>query len=1001
MRSVKYILACATFIVAAKMLIAQDKQSLIRSYEDSAKHYEALNQNLRAYNFGKKIFDLMSSMPGTSLEDLGKAESDMGTYAFRMGNISLSETHHRRALKLFQSMATPNYECLYLSGNNMGGIMWFASKIDSAIHYYQIALSALSKMDSTPLNRYYRPAVLNNNLAGIYNLQGKTTKGIAAMKTTIRNLRSYLAINDTSLRRDNAIHFQFEATDNLAGFYKELGDYRQAFDLLMHSYQEKQKNLNPNNPDIHKSEILLGELYYATKEYDNADQFLRKGLAGLETADGDFLYWQADGYGSLSLLYDATDRKDQAERYFEKADSLYNESLQGEFDDIYLEFLRNAALFYAENEKPAIAMAKAMKGYRYIVAAQGANSLPAFYQQLNLGEVNFALGNYRSALDYGRKGVDVVNRIIVSGSSLLDSIKMQLKKPKALLLIAKSEYELLENKNANALNAILGRLQEALNILEKRKSVIQDPNDIRLLMADHSELIEFSKKIIVDLYELSGDAKYVDQLVSLHESGLYNRIRSRLDASDSLRFSHLPLNIQAEERKLKGDLANILGGEGGHDVKMQAYLRAEDQWNRFLEKLRTRYPAYYKMRYGSIFKSLNEIVPDIPSNTSVVRFIFAADRLLALVADKDHRQLIILDSAGLDNDIAALNRNSNDAAKTGDVLFRLYTRLWRPLEKEIRFKKIIIVPDGILFNLNFEILTPQMIERFADFVSNSLLSGFTISYQYSLFLLNAPNTAETLPQSFIAFAPGFSDAVKDQYRRYADTLNEVDHFYLRLLPQPFAIDLAMAANKLFGGDIFMNDNSTVSSFRQHASGHSIIHIGTHALADNLHPEFSRLIFSKDMSNIEFDNYLYLFDIYNCDLSSDLTVLTACESGKAGYKDGEGMISLAHAFNYAGSKSILMGLSRIDEQASARLIDLFYRQLAKGLDKDEAFRQAKLNYLRTANGRMLAPAYWSGLVLMGDTHPVTLEQRNNYGYLVWIGLLAIAGVVFIVARRRMR
>ena len=102
------------------------------------------------------------------------------------------------------------------------------------------------------------------------------------------------------------------------------------------------------------------------------------------------------------------------------------------------------------------------------------------------------------------------------------------------------------------------------------------------------------------------------------------------------------------------------------------------------------------------------------------------------------------------------------------------------------------------------------------------------------------------------------------------------------------------------------------------------------------------------------------DIYNCNLKSNLAVLTACESGKPGYQDGEGMISLAHAFNYAGSQSILMGLWKIDEQASVLLMDLFYKNLLKGLPKDEALRLAKLKYLEHADRRMLAPQYWAEL-----------------------------------------
>src|SRR5690606_21222865 len=111
------------------------------------------------------------------------------------------------------------------------------------------------------------PAVLNNNMAAIYSTQGKMTDAMAAMKVTIRNVQLFLAIQDSTLRKDNAMHLQFEAADNLAGMYKELGDYWKAHNLLMHSYQQKQKFLNAGDPDVHKSEILLGQLYYARKEY--------------------------------------------------------------------------------------------------------------------------------------------------------------------------------------------------------------------------------------------------------------------------------------------------------------------------------------------------------------------------------------------------------------------------------------------------------------------------------------------------------------------------------------------------------------------------------------------------------------------------------------------------------------------------------------------------------------------------------------------------------------
>lgn len=72
------------------------------------------------------------------------------------------------------------------------------------------------------------------------------------------------------------------------------------------------------------------------------------------------------------------------------------------------------------------------------------------------------------------------------------------------------------------------------------------------------------------------------------------------------------------------------------------------------------------------------------------------------------------------------------------------------------------------------------------------------------------------------------------------------------------------------------------------------------------------------------------EIYNCNLSSKLTTFLAGETGKPNFHEREGMFSFAHAFNYAVSKSMLTGLWKEEEQASAILLEAFYDNLTKGL-----------------------------------------------------------------------
>lgn len=113
-----------------------------------------------------------------------------------------------------------------------------------------------------------------------------------------------------------------------------------------------------------------------------------------------------------------------------------------------------------------------------------------------------------------------------------------------------------------------------------------------------------------------------------------------------------------------------------------------------------------------------------------------------------------------------------------------------------------------------------------------------------------------------------------------------------------------------------------------------------------------------------------------------------------------MISLDHVFNYAGSESILTGLWKIDEQASSQLLKDFYNNLVNGFPKDEALRQAKLSYLQNTNGRMLAPQYWAGLVIIGDISPIQLKQKTSVWFLSILGfMLLFAGGFFALKRKR--
>jgi hypothetical protein len=73
-----------------------------------------------------------------------------------------------------------------------------------------------------------------------------------------------------------------------------------------------------------------------------------------------------------------------------------------------------------------------------------------------------------------------------------------------------------------------------------------------------------------------------------------------------------------------------------------------------------------------------------------------------------------------------------------------------------------------------------------------------------------------------------------------------------------------------------------------------------------------------------------------------------------------------------------------------------------MPKDEALQQAKLQYLKNAEGRMLSPKYWAGLIVMGDLSPVKLGSKLSYpGYWILGGVLILSLSWFLFKKQRLR
>jgi len=112
-----------------------------------------------------------------------------------------------------------------------------------------------------------------------------------------------------------------------------------------------------------------------------------------------------------------------------------------------------------------------------------------------------------------------------------------------------------------------------------------------------------------------------------------------------------------------------------------------------------------------------------------------------------------------------------------------------------------------------------------------------------------------------------------------------------------------------------------------------------------------------------DGYLRLGDIYKLKLSADLVVLSSCESALGKDLESEGVIGLPRGFLYAGARSVIASLWKVNDDATARLMSGLYARIKAGESPGSALRGAQLEMVH--DEEWSSPYYWAAFVLQGE------------------------------------
>ncbi len=950
-------------------LKSRSKEALFHSHLAISKLYnEKGNAN--------KAFEIASiaksyAVPLNNQEMLTEVLYYLGEYGLRSGNIVTFEENTRKAHQKLQANPEMKFKIAPRVLNYMGALMYLTSKPDSALFYYNQALLKIDVMESNSENQLYFPAAVKANMVLLKQSQNKYEEAMTLAVDCIHLNNKFLRTEKKHPLRYRSQRNLSLAYRNLVSLYEQTGDYAMCERISNLAYNHAKATFEPHLLEYFSAITLLAEAKNLNKDFESAIALCKEAEASLAQMEGENALLKANLFTILGGALYGKKNYAEAAKYYTLGDEFHRQAQEKAFSSDRLFGMMNLALSYAHIEKGHDAI-RILENAHTGASESGRLVDAVLYTKAKVGDI---LKDYAYVETATQDFLDQD-----TSNAVANMFKAQM-----IAMNTKAIYFLNDEQNETSLKKLSKQLDKAIRMLEQSKALRINQNDVGSLIQDHENVFDFGKKINLELHQLNPNSNYLKNILTFHESSIYTKIRSRLHLSQNTSSFHIGKEIAQRENYLREKVNAKIDND-------TTYLKNIHTWNLFLDSLKISHPKYYEMRYATISIPLANLKEQIPKNTTLIRFLFISERLYAYVADSKLEKLVPLSAENLSrkiDELSDLNQNLSIFSRASN---HLYNQLWKPLEPYISTNKLLIFPDRELFNLSFELLSPEEVSSFETLAQQSLMATYSISYNYSLLLLDEKRAPVRYENDFIAFAPAFDKRMKNEYALAISDSIDLDKTYLTLLPQPFISEIAERFSKKYDGTSFLNVKASKQLFTEKAKEHKIIHIGTHAESNNISPELSRLVFAKNVSdstNIN-DNYLYTYEIYNQNLNSNLAILTACETGKPTYQPGEGMISLAHAFNYAGSESILTSLWQIDEQSSTEILTFFYNYLEEGLPKDEALRKAKLDYLAVAEGRTLHPQYWAGLILMGDTAPIELSSSGNWFW--WLGALALVSVI---------
>jgi hypothetical protein len=548
--------------------------------------------------------------------------------------------------------------------------------------------------------------------------------------------------------------------------------------------------------------------------------------------------------------------------------------------------------------------------------------------------------------------------------------------PKDLFLALKLKtavlFRLSETTQGDYLATAYATAAETIRLIDKIRGDYQSDFDKTYLIESGYSIYEQLIAAALKLQQQTGDFQYgkaafaaaeKSRSIALFDAHQLSEVEKFLSPEDRERLYSLRAKLTAGQNKM----ITIPMSDPDWSLLQQEYSNVRHELRDFMDnEILIKYPDYHQRQYETAQTGVAEVQAALAPGQSLLQYFTGDSAITAFVITQDTFVVKVIPlTFPLENRVQQFRYYMDElhymegADKFVSITYQLYEQLLSPLESLLT-PKVIIAADGILNYLPFEALItrkPLVPSRFKDHIY--FLNRHEVSYCFSASLMIKTSKQYRSPVDSLtlsAFAPFYEgDSLRFVYDKYAMRGEQLDSL-------PGSGEETFRVSRLWNGIYYWGKSATKQCFTATVQKADILLLSTHGKSEGHLGDYSWLAFSRpDSSGYEL---LYADEIINLKLHATLVFLSACETGMGKIRRGEGVISLARAFTYAGAKSVITTLWSVNDGGTRLLVIDFFSLLHQGMTNSEALRSAKLRQIQQ-EGVGSHPYFWAGFVGLGD------------------------------------